>query len=148
MRQWRSEYIPYALVLYLDATGKRIEVARPVVELDGDEMTRIIWEKIKETLIFPYLKVNIHILLASCQYLRISFDWLPASKNWWLFLFLASGPPKIDWMSVLWSRPALPWPDWWPGDFWFCLCHLETQCWYQVRHHHSWWSSSWRYFLF
>ena len=81
MRQWRSEYIPYALVLYLDATGKRIEVARPVVELDGDEMTRIIWEKIKETLIFPYLKVNIHILLASCQYLRISFDWLPASKN-------------------------------------------------------------------
>jgi hypothetical protein len=40
-----------------DGTGKRIEVARPVVDLDGDEMTRIIWEKIKETLIFPYLKV-------------------------------------------------------------------------------------------
>jgi len=29
-----------------------------VVELDGDEMTRVIWEKIKETLIFPYLKVE------------------------------------------------------------------------------------------
>ena len=40
-----------------DGTDKRIQVARPVVELDGDEMTRIIWEKIKETLIFPYLKV-------------------------------------------------------------------------------------------
>merc|ERR1712137_1398884 len=40
------------------ATDKRIVVARPVVELDGDEMTRIIWEKIKETLIFPYLKVE------------------------------------------------------------------------------------------
>ncbi|ODM95890.1 Isocitrate dehydrogenase [NADP], mitochondrial [Orchesella cincta] len=40
------------------STGKRIEVARPVVELDGDEMTRIIWEKIKDTLIFPYLKVE------------------------------------------------------------------------------------------
>lgn len=39
-------------------TGKRIEVARPVVELDGDEMTRIIWDKIKETLIFPYLKLE------------------------------------------------------------------------------------------
>lgn len=37
---------------------KRIEVAKPVVELDGDEMTRVIWEKIKETLIFPYLKVD------------------------------------------------------------------------------------------
>lgn len=39
------------------ATG-RIVVDRPVVELDGDEMTRIIWEKIKETLIFPYLKLE------------------------------------------------------------------------------------------
>lgn len=37
---------------------KRIEVAKPVVELDGDEMTRVIWEKIKETLIFPYLNVE------------------------------------------------------------------------------------------
>lgn len=39
-------------------SGKRIEVQNPVVELDGDEMTRIIWEKIKETLIFPYLKLE------------------------------------------------------------------------------------------
>ena len=31
-----------------DGTDKRIKVANPVVELDGDEMTRIIWEKIKE----------------------------------------------------------------------------------------------------
>ena len=29
-------------------SGKRIKVANPVVELDGDEMTRIIWEAIKE----------------------------------------------------------------------------------------------------
>ena len=35
--------------LISDAAGKRIKVANPVVELDGDEMTRIIWEKIKET---------------------------------------------------------------------------------------------------
>jgi len=28
--------------------GKRIKVANPVAELDGDEMTRIIWEAIKE----------------------------------------------------------------------------------------------------
>ena len=30
------------------STGARIEVAKPVVELDGDEMTRIIWARIKE----------------------------------------------------------------------------------------------------
>lgn len=39
-------------------TEKRIEVKNPVVELDGDEMTRIIWEKIKEELIFPFLKLD------------------------------------------------------------------------------------------
>ncbi|XP_071114310.1 isocitrate dehydrogenase [NADP], mitochondrial-like [Haliotis cracherodii] len=39
-------------------SGSRIKVANPVVELDGDEMTRIIWEKIKERLIFPYLEVD------------------------------------------------------------------------------------------
>ncbi|XP_049800845.1 isocitrate dehydrogenase [NADP], mitochondrial-like [Schistocerca nitens] len=41
------------------SSGKRIEVKKPVVDLDGDEMTRIIWAKIKETLILPYLKVEI-----------------------------------------------------------------------------------------
>jgi isocitrate dehydrogenase len=38
---------------------KKIKVARPVVEMDGDEMTRIIWAKIKETLIFPFLDIDI-----------------------------------------------------------------------------------------
>ncbi len=33
----------------------KIKVANPVVDMDGDEMTRIIWQKIKDTLIFPYL---------------------------------------------------------------------------------------------
>jgi isocitrate dehydrogenase len=37
---------------------KRIKVAKPVVELDGDEMTRIIWQMIKDKLIFPYLDVS------------------------------------------------------------------------------------------
>ena len=37
----------------------KIKVANPVVELDGDEMTRIIWQFIKEELILPYLDVNL-----------------------------------------------------------------------------------------
>ena len=37
----------------------RIKVKTPLVELDGDEMTRIIWQKIKEKLIFPYLNVDL-----------------------------------------------------------------------------------------
>ncbi|HET8810168.1 MAG TPA: NADP-dependent isocitrate dehydrogenase [Flavobacteriaceae bacterium] len=37
----------------------KIKVANPVVELDGDEMTRIIWKFIKEQLILPYLDLDI-----------------------------------------------------------------------------------------
>jgi isocitrate dehydrogenase len=37
----------------------KIKVTNPVVELDGDEMTRIIWKFIKEKLIFPYLDLDI-----------------------------------------------------------------------------------------
>ena len=37
----------------------KIKVAHPVVELDGDEMTRIIWSFIKEQLILPYLDIDI-----------------------------------------------------------------------------------------
>ena len=37
---------------------KKIIVANPVVDLDGDEMTRIIWQKIKDKLIFPYLELE------------------------------------------------------------------------------------------
>jgi isocitrate dehydrogenase len=37
----------------------KIKVENPVVELDGDEMTRIIWALIKERLIHPYLDINL-----------------------------------------------------------------------------------------
>ena len=37
----------------------KIKVKNPVVELDGDEMTRIIWQWIRERLILPYLDVNL-----------------------------------------------------------------------------------------
>jgi len=38
---------------------EKIKVLNPVVEIDGDEMTRIIWKMIKEKLILPYLEVDI-----------------------------------------------------------------------------------------
>ncbi|MGM0376324.1 MAG: isocitrate dehydrogenase (NADP(+)) [Bacteroidota bacterium] len=38
---------------------EKIKVQNPVVELDGDEMTRVIWKMIKETLILPYLDLDI-----------------------------------------------------------------------------------------
>jgi isocitrate dehydrogenase len=37
----------------------KIKVANPVVDMDGDEMTRIIWQQIKDKLIFPYLDIKL-----------------------------------------------------------------------------------------
>lgn len=38
---------------------KKIKVENPVVDMDGDEMTRIIWKLIKDQLILPFLDINI-----------------------------------------------------------------------------------------
>ena len=45
----------------------KIKVANPVVELDGDEMTRIIWQFIKEKLIHPYLDIDLKYYDLSIQ---------------------------------------------------------------------------------
>jgi isocitrate dehydrogenase len=44
---------------YASGAVQKVKVANPVVELDGDEMTRIIWAWIKDKLIHPYLDVDI-----------------------------------------------------------------------------------------
>ena len=46
----------------------KIQVQNPVVEIDGDEMTRVIWAFIKERLILPYLDVDLQYFDLSVQY--------------------------------------------------------------------------------
>jgi isocitrate dehydrogenase len=46
----------------------KIKVQNPVVELDGDEMTRIIWDLIKKKLILPYLDIDLHYYDLSVEY--------------------------------------------------------------------------------
>lgn len=46
---------------------QKIKVANPVVELDGDEMTRIIWQFIKDKLIHPYLDIDLKYYDLSIQ---------------------------------------------------------------------------------
>ena len=45
----------------------KIKVHNPVVEMDGDEMTRIIWDKIKQNLILPFLEIDIKYYDLSIQ---------------------------------------------------------------------------------
>ncbi|MBW1749381.1 MAG: NADP-dependent isocitrate dehydrogenase [Deltaproteobacteria bacterium] len=65
----------------------KIQVKNPVVELDGDEMTRIIWAFIKEKLILPYLDVNLKYFDLSVQKRdetddQITIDAANAIKNY------------------------------------------------------------------
>ncbi|MFL2834395.1 MAG: NADP-dependent isocitrate dehydrogenase [Alphaproteobacteria bacterium] len=46
----------------------KIKVNNPVVEIDGDEMTRIIWELIKNKLILPYLDIDLHYFDLGVEY--------------------------------------------------------------------------------
>ncbi|HVB89048.1 MAG TPA: NADP-dependent isocitrate dehydrogenase [Beijerinckiaceae bacterium] len=52
----------------------KIKVANPVVEMDGDEMTRIIWQLIKDKLIHPYLDIDL-------QYFDLSIESRDASND-------------------------------------------------------------------
>ena len=53
---------------------KKIKVKNPVVEMDGDEMTRIIWEFIKDKLILPYIDIDIKYYDLGVQNRDISED--------------------------------------------------------------------------
>merc|ERR1712093_370748 len=47
---------------------QRIKVDKPVVEMDGDEMTRIIWDKIKKQLILPFLDIDLRYYDLGLEY--------------------------------------------------------------------------------
>ena len=53
---------------------EKIKVANPVVELDGDEMTRIIWDLIKKKLVLPYLDIDL-------QYYDLSIEHRDATDD-------------------------------------------------------------------
>ena len=40
----------------------KIKVKTPIVEIDGDEMTRIMWKMVKDQLLLPYLDVELCVL--------------------------------------------------------------------------------------
>ncbi|KAG6819929.1 hypothetical protein H0H93_007328 [Arthromyces matolae] len=70
MRESFSEFGSQSLLTLIDAAemAQKIVVTNPIVELDGDEMTRIIWKKIREELILPYLQVDIKYFDLGLEY--------------------------------------------------------------------------------
>src|SRR5258707_3329986 len=63
LRCYSAEALPYqsrnALFQKGPISMAKIKVTKPVVELDGDEMTRIIWKYIKDKLIYPFLDIEL-----------------------------------------------------------------------------------------
>ena len=79
----------------------KIKVKTPVVELDGDEMTRIIWQKIKEKLINPYLDIDLKYYDLGMEYRdetddQVTIDSANAIKEYGVGVKCATITPDED----------------------------------------------------
>ena len=65
----------------------KIQVENPIVDIDGDEMTRIIWTMIKDKLVFPFLDLKLDYYdlgMENRSSVRTCLAWCPAgpSRSW------------------------------------------------------------------
>lgn len=79
----------------------KIKVTNPVVELDGDEMTRIIWKFIKDKLILPYLDLDIKYYDLGMEYRdetddQVTVDAAEAIKKYHVGIKCATITPDED----------------------------------------------------
>jgi isocitrate dehydrogenase len=79
----------------------KIKVANPVVELDGDEMTRVIWRFIKDKLILPYLDIDIKYYDLGMEYRdetndQVTIDAAHAIKEFGVGIKCATITPDED----------------------------------------------------
>lgn len=94
---------------------EKIKVSNPVVELDGDEMTRIIWKMIKDKLILPYLDIDLKYFDLSIQHRdatkdQVTIDAAHAIKQYGVGVKCATITPdearvkEFD-LSHMWKSP-------------------------------------------
>jgi isocitrate dehydrogenase len=98
------------------ATFKKIKVKNPVVELDGDEMTRIIWKDIKDKFIHPYLDIDLKYYDLGLEYRdetndQVTIDSAEAIKKYSVGVKCATITPdeaRVKEFNLKQSRPILP----------------------------------------
>ncbi len=93
----------------------KIKVANPVVEMDGDEMTRIIWQWIRERLILPYLDIDLKYYDLSVEKRdetgdQITIDSANATKKYGVAVKCATITPDEDRveefkLKAMWKSP-------------------------------------------
>ena len=94
---------------------QKIKVANPVVEMDGDEMTRIIWQLIKDKLIHPYLDIDLKYYDLSVEKRdetndQITIDSAEATKKYGVAIKCATITPdearvKEFGLKEMWKSP-------------------------------------------
>jgi isocitrate dehydrogenase len=93
----------------------KIKVANPVVEMDGDEMTRIIWQLIKDKLIYPYLDIDLKYYDLSVEHRdatndQVTIDSAEATKKYGVAVKCATITPdearvKEFGLKEMWKSP-------------------------------------------
>ncbi|MFZ2950329.1 MAG: isocitrate/isopropylmalate family dehydrogenase, partial [Desulfuromonadaceae bacterium] len=80
---------------------KKIKVATPIVEMDGDEMTRIMWQLVKDKLLLPYLDMKIdyydlHVKHRDATNDQVTIDAAQAIKKYGVGVKCATITPNED----------------------------------------------------
>ena len=60
---------------------KKIQMQTPLVEMDGDEMTRILWKMIKDELLLPFIDLNTEYYDLGLEYRNVRPS-LPIKPEW------------------------------------------------------------------
>src|SRR4051794_11443843 len=94
----------------------KIKVKNPVVEMDGDEMTRIIWQFIKDRLILPYLDVDLKYYDLGIEKrdktnAQIPVDAANANKQYGVSVKCATIPPDEQRVEELKPQRMSPSPN-------------------------------------
>ena len=79
----------------------KIKMQTPLVEMDGDEMTRIIWKMIKDILLNPYIELNTEYYDLGLEYRnetndKVTFDSAEATKKYGVAVKCATITPNAD----------------------------------------------------
>ena len=93
----------------------KIQMKTPLVEMDGDEMTRILWKRIKEILLEPYIDLNTEYYDLGLEYRektkdRVTFDSAEATKKYGVAVKCATITPNAARMpeynlTEMWKSP-------------------------------------------
>ena len=94
---------------------EKIKMTTPLVEMDGDEMTRIIWKMIKDILILPYIDLKSEYYDLGLEYRnetddKVTFDSAYATKKYGVAVKCATITPNADRMTEynlkeMWKSP-------------------------------------------